>query len=249
MKQPAQPSTSKFFQENELTGQSGMIALEFLLLMPVLLTLFLIILQLGLLMQARFVVNYAAFQATRSAIVTIPATITSERTNRTEARNQVELNTSESPKMRILHRAAALSLTSISTSGSLTDLSPGQLIQLEKVALLFSASINGKNVSQQLLPRAAYAYDQENTKVELIPETSSQGTGQYGEHDPITVRVTFRYPLVIPFANRMFGTKRSSLAGGWYVALTDQYTLYLNGEPLFPPDQQPANLQPEVDRY
>src|SRR5262245_61100301 len=59
--------------EPAANDESGASAVEMTLLLPLLLALLLTILQVALLVQAKFVVNYAAFCAARSAIVAIPS--------------------------------------------------------------------------------------------------------------------------------------------------------------------------------
>ena len=71
----------------------------------------------------------------------------------------------------------------------------------------------------------------------------------------MTVRVTYRYYLTVPAANRMLGRPYrggffSLIAGtGWYYTITEQYTLPIEGEPIFPPDGQgndPLEVETEI---
>src|SRR5262245_54530654 len=86
-------------------GQSGASAVEMVMLLPLLLALLLTILQVALIVQAKFVVNYAAFCAARTAIVAIPSK--AQGAGGTEERNRLNRN-GNSPKMTMIRRAAAL---------------------------------------------------------------------------------------------------------------------------------------------
>lgn len=231
--------------------QSGVSVVEFILVFPLLLALMLSILQLALLVQAKFVVNYAAFCAVRSAIVTIPARIRSGR--RLEERNVIDTRDPDSPKMKIIRRAAALPCTAISpvwrpglvistgTSGDLAAVAP--LSRLTVFAPSF-------DYERQILSRAVYAYDHRNTTVGV--------TSDGKDHGPVTVKVTHRYYLTVPFANRIFG--RNYFGGwlvifgfrsAWYYPITEQYTLLNEGEPPYPDSQKArfGNTDVEIERY
>lgn len=268
-------------EEGPRGAESGASVVEFALVLPLLLIILLLVLQIALLVQAKFVVNYAAFCAARSAVVTIPAKIFSERTGRYEKPNTLQLNSPLSPKMNIIRRAAALACVAVSpvlnptvwrrTETSLADVSyAGTFLRM---GLLFPFVADGRLVPEELFKRASYAYDDENTKVEVIREGGQAGGSGGGrvivdgqvvntrtrglrDHELITVRVTFRYYLTAPGVNRMLGQPyRPGLMGfffgtGWYYPITEEYTLPLEGEPLFPPDQEPSDRREvEVELY
>lgn len=261
-------------------AQSGASVIEFALLLPFLLTLLLLILQVSLIVQAKFVVNYAAFCAARAAVVTIPAKIYSRRTRRYEINNAIHLNHPASPKMRIIRRAAALPCTAISpvmglspTSGlknpelmlstQTLPLEPSFYEGLLRVAL-YPGNYKGHWVGQELFQRASYAYDEENTTVEVIREGGAGAEVEFDEqgnqtrqrglrdHDLVTVRVRFRYYLAVPGANRLIG--RAYIPGwlnfltrtAYYAEMVEQYTLPLEGEPLHPDDNK-SNWPDEIE--
>jgi len=242
-------------------GERGLITIEFTLLIPLLLMVLTTILQIALIVQAKFVVNYAAASALRAAIVAIPREMRSEKTGRTELRNQVNWNDPDSAKLETVHRAAALALTSISPVygadvARATRLAPDASLaaRLGKLALLFPAAVKGQDVSGQIISRAYYAYDKQNTKVEIIVENNGQtARGNFGDHDLVTVRVTFHYYLTVPFANRVFG--KPFFGAGWrggsgyYVTISEQYTLPIEGEPLFPQEQRQRFYKREEEAY
>jgi Flp pilus assembly protein TadG len=234
-------------------SEAGVSALEFTLLLPLFLTLVLTILQIALIVQAKFVVNKAAYCAVRSAIVTIPGNIVSSKTRKQDAHNQVAISDENSPKMRIIHRAAAFPLISISPllSGAAatgTAINPALLGPLARVAAVFSAG--AKSAPGELVQRAHYAYDNANTKVEIIPQNEGQRRGRFGDHDPVTVRVTYRYFLTVPIASLILGKAYPTSIGGSgrYIEITEQYTLLNEGEPAFPRDQMPrgGDVQTEI---
>lgn len=224
-----------------LRSQDGSSAVQFILTFPFLLIIILLILQIALIVQAKFVINYAAFCAARSAIVTIPARVGSRRF--TENRNEIQLNNSESPKMKIIQRSAALPCVGISPrqspgliahTGTLGDFAAAaHLLPLS----LFVPYTHANYIAQMGL-RAPYAYDRKNTKIEITPNTR-----QFTDHAEITVKVTHRYYLVVPFADRLLG--QSYIGGSWfgfnsakYLEINEQYTLLNEGEPPYPESQR-----------
>ena len=216
--------------------QSGTSAVELVLVLPPLTVLMVMILQIALIVQAKFVVNYAAFCAARSAIVIIPDAVSGNGVN--EGHNYLG-NPDRSEKLGIIHRAAALPLTAVSPMPGLsypiiTD--PNSIGELFKLAPF---DVGPRSMMAQVMLRGAYAYHPENTAVKVLtPDGTESGT--FREHDWVTVKVSYRYYLAVPFAKRLFGTAYS---GGWWTSLfgaeyyypiVEQYTLPVDGEPIFP---------------
>lgn len=222
--------------------ERGVSALELTLMLPTLLILLLMFLQVGLIVQAAFVVDHAAYAAIRSAIVTIPTTMRLEDTTKTEQRNEVRLQDPDSPKLIEIRRTAALVLTAISPRSrvdgmAISSRSPSGMVAMGRVLGLFSAVTGHPELAAQTLERVPYAYDALNTRIELVPMNDRQRDGRFFDHDEITVRVTYRYALVVPGAARIIGQRHPD--GGYYFEITDQYTLPIEGEPIFPP----SNIQ------
>jgi hypothetical protein len=225
--------------ETLATGQEGKSAIEFILLAPtILLPILLLILQVSLLVQAKLVTNYAAFCAVRSAIVYIPADLDGE------GRNHIDNENPGSEKMQAIRRAAAFGVIPISPhwsealsdrTGGIPDADAEQEDAAEQIAEFFATTADDDLV-ESFKRRWAYAFNAENTRIELVPEpgSGSQESGQYGDHDPVTVLVTHRYYLGIPLANRLLGTSYGGAGTSYYYTLTEQYTLLNEGEPLFP---------------
>jgi hypothetical protein len=238
-------------------SERGASTMEFLLVFPFLLMLLLLILQVALLVQAKLVVKHAATVAARSAATTIAARV-SYSGKQFEDRNYINLGDPYSPKTTIIRRATAFACLSISpvlnaevlkATGTTPD--PNLIVPMQQVAMLFPASINGENISQQLISRAHYAYDRKNIQVEIFGENGERKE-TFRDHEKITVRVTYRYYLAVPFANRLFGRSYDGAgllsSSGWYLPITEQSSVINEGEPTFPPKQMPqeSDLQVEI---
>jgi hypothetical protein len=226
-------------------GERGVGALEIALMLPLLLILLLSFLQIGLMIQASFIVNHSAMAAIRSAIVTIPATVSSNRTRLSEARNEIRLNDAQSPKLLEIQRAAAFVLISISPrsspgGGRGAVLDGTSLGSLSRVLQGLAALSGNPNLSTEMIERAGYAYHPRNTRIEIIPVSEKQKQGRFLDHDDVTVRVIYRYRLVVPGAARLFG--RRDPDGGYYFEITSQYTLPIEGEPLITPTDRQRSL-------
>lgn len=249
-----------FTLRNLIFDQQGSSTMEFALLLPLLLAILMVILQIALIVQAKFIVNYAAFCAIRSAIVTIPAKISGN--GDIEEPNEMDIGNADSPKMQILRRAAALPCVAISPnlSASLvlatgTGINSSVITQLPKVMVVSPPKDEGLNFLKALISRGHYAYNKENTKIEIQPNASYQEDGKFKDNDLITVKLTYKYYLAIPFANRALGTAYSGLGGfgsffsrAWYLPITEQYSLINEGEPVFPESQEDF-LETEEDRF
>lgn len=221
--------------------QSGSSAVEFVLVLPALAVLLLMILQIALIVQAKFVVNYAAFCAARSAIVIIPDDVSGRPA---ESRNQIgHPDTSE--KTEIIHRSAALPLSAISPLPGLSVArgvpvltNPDVIADLVKLAPF---DVGPRSMMGQVMLRAPYAYHSENTAVKVVTPQGDEG-GSFRDHDWVTVKVQYRYYLAVPFAKKLFGTAYSgnpiwnALFGtDYYYPIVEQYTLPVDGEPMLPP--------------
>src|SRR5262249_4687794 len=126
---------------------------------------------------------------------------------------------------------------------------------LEELASLFPASREGANLSRQLAARAHYAFDPANTRVEIFGEGGNQ-SGSFDKQELVRARVTFRYYLTVPFANRLFGSSYYGIKfldgfgllneSGLYAPITEEYTLINEGEHTFPPEQDPDEIDLKV---
>lgn len=237
--------SSSVQKNEECDSESGLGAIHFLLLFPLLLMSIFVIFQVAFLIQAKLVINYAAFSAVRAAIVTIPARVRSSKSS-LENRNVIlASNPDSSAKMQIIRRAAAFSCLSISP-----ELSPRLIIKTgiiptaygnEKFSNLKLAIFAPKaDYVKQTVRRWGYAYDSENTKVEVL-SFSGRTINKFNDHGLVTVKVTHRYYLTVPFADRLLGKSFGGIfsfftGSAFYYPITEQYTLLNEGEPIYPDD-------------
>ena len=220
-------------------GESGASAVEFVLVLPALAVLLLMILQIALLVQAKFVVNYAAFCAARSAIVVIPDDVSGRPP---EPRNRVG-NPEVSEKVEIIHRSAALPLTAISPVPGFSGATGWPLITnpepIADLVKLAPFDVGPRSMMGQVMLRAPYAYHPDNTEVKVINAQGNEG-GDFLDHDWVTVKISYRYYLAVPFAKRLFGTAYSDnllsrlFGTDFYYPIVEQYTLPVDGEPMLP---------------
>jgi hypothetical protein len=235
---------------------AGNVVLQFVLLLPLLLTTLLVTLQIALIVQAKFVVNYAAFCAVRSAVVVIPAGVRSKATGEIEKAGIINTEDRSSPKLRIIRRAAALACAGISPPASpgltarvgfVPDLT--HTLELEKVSLLFAANVGATNVSQQLVARAPYALADDNTKVSVSLQSARQGEEPYVI---ITAHVSYRYYLTVPIADRLFGKAffGPGLFGrsAFFISVEEEYSLPASVAPLFPEATRPDGFYEIEDK-
>jgi hypothetical protein len=227
-------------------GEAGSGVMEFTLLTPLLLTVLLVIFQIVLIVQAKFIVNYAAFCAVRSAVVLLPATIVaSEDATKVDHFNQIHTDRPDFPKMRIIRRAAALACTAVSpplfrsvnTAILAARITPqwANAAYVAGLGAVYPTFIDGMLMSAQLEARGAYALAPEVTSVQVAVEPHPSGNKEGTDYGLVTVRVVYRYYLTVPFANRLLGKS----FGGWffpafYFPITEQYTLPSEMDPVFP---------------
>ncbi len=225
---------------NANDDESGASAVEFVLVLPALAVLLLMILQIALIVQAKFVVNYAAFCAARSAVVVIPDEVSGRPS---ESRNQIA-DPDSSNKTETIQHSAALPLTAISplpgfsvARGVPVLTNPAVIADLIRLAPF---DVTPRSMMGQVMLRAPYAYHLENTAVKVVTPQGTNG-GSFRDHDWVTVQVQYRYYLAVPFAKKLFGTSYSGnpfwnmlFGTDYYYPIVEQYTLPLDGEPMLP---------------
>lgn len=213
----------------------GTATVEFALVFPILLVLALLLTQTTLLMGGNIFVNYAAFAATRAAIVQVPASYLPEE------EPNVVINASNHAKHDAIRRAAVFAVLPVSgriaSSGLATD---------DFVAGL----TNYYTAYHQTAPAwinnfagARLRYADANTLVSLM-STAVSDDGRvvftdlpedraysFGPREPITVRVTHRLYLSVPYIGMLFATGRLSgeQGSGRYTLVNAQYTLTNEG--------------------
>jgi hypothetical protein len=171
--------------------------------------------------------------------VVIPDNVSANRT--VEPRNHIG-NPDTSEKLETIHRAAALPLSAISPlagfsveTGLPVLTNPDAMVQLLK---LIPFDVGSPSMVGQMMLRAPYAYHRENTVVKVLTLEGNEG-GSFQEHDWVTVKVTYRYYLAVPFAKKLFGTSYSDnpisnflFGTNYYYPISEQYTLPVDGEPM-----------------
>jgi hypothetical protein len=192
-------------------------ALEFALVFPLFLMIVFVIWQLLILVNAAQVVSYAAFTAARSASVVIPTAVPGEGRNMLSPDPQSEKN-------RTIRRAAAIACAPISPplgsyvseaglfGGAAAIGGPGAGVEDATTlgVLLGAADLNGPRVAQKAM------YAAEFTDVQVTGPTQE---GRFLDDAPLTVTVSHKFYLNVPYANRLFRE------GGFLGSRTQQRTL------------------------
>ncbi len=188
--------------------QGGTVMLEFALVLPFAMFFILMIAQVMLLMVGNLFVHYAAFAATRAAVVQIGADY-SHRGG--EPRNEI-LISETSPKYQAIHEAAAIALWPLGGEMSGGPRLGGQDVgaMLPQVYAAFGREVPGwaRNVLPQRLP-----YALSYTRVTLMAAQTEEGSvllyaipaqHEFGPREAVTVRVDHALHLSIPWVRAFF---------------------------------------------
>lgn len=216
----------------EPCGRSqGTATIEFALVMPVMLFLILLLAQTTFVMAGNLFVHYAAFAATRSAIVYIPADYGPDEDP------NVLLHEPGLVKFDAIRSAAALALAP--AAGPMPDGSaPAEAIT---DALDHYYETYGRNpprwIEALIADRLRYAYDPIRTRVTVMhtfvddegvvvhADTAEAGE-QFGPTEPVTVRVEHQLNLSVPIVWTLFADDSDD---GAYTIVTAQYTMINEG--------------------
>jgi hypothetical protein len=244
-------------------GERGAVVLQFVLLLPLLLCVMLTTFQLALVVHAKFVVNYAAFCAVRSAIVIVPTAIVSRPTGKRERANVVNFKDPDSPKLHIVRRAAALACVGISPPWSLktwidtgTPLNWTGFAPLTTMSAVFDTYTPKIDPGLEFMKRQSYAFSADNTKIKLQIEPYRQNPKNGPSYSLITAEVTYRYYLTVPFGNLLLGKRyidfgffNRFIPGTYYIAIRERYTLPSEDDPLWPNKERPIQDMWTVELY
>lgn len=188
-------------------GESGQAMTEVAVTFPILLITTLGLMQLALLYQAKNVVTYAAFAATRAAVVWIPAEADGEGVH--------QLNVDGGDKMDKIHQAAWMACIPISPRASVILASVPFLGDLVgSIAGGLSSALSGLGVAGEvvanLVERAPYSmFATEVTIYKAsdagFEEVSGTASWDWPNEADVAVQVDHRYYLPIPVVNRIFG--------------------------------------------
>ena len=219
-------------RQRDPAGQTrGTATIEFALVIPVMLFLILLLAQTTFVMAGNLFVHYAAFAATRSAVVYIPADH-----GPYEPPNVLD-DAPGSPKFDAIRSAAVFALAPIAgamPSGS----APSQAVT-EAIDQYYQAY--GRNpprwVETLIADRLRYANDQLRTRVTVMhtfvdvdgrvthADTTEAGP-VFGPTEPISVRVEHQLNLSVPIVWVLFA---DDLDDGRYSVVTARYTMINKG--------------------
>lgn len=183
------------------SGQEGTAIIEFVLVMPIVLTLSLIMAQSSLLLGGNLCVHYAAYCAARTAIVQVPNNI-----DPLEPPNYV-LNDPNSTKMYAIRLSAIWAVLPVSSSSK--DLPEADAAVLSG-ALSSYFSRHGRPRPGWARPdylgrKLSYAIDYTDVELdEPIGYTVIDGETYYGPGEDLRVTVRHMLYLSVPYANRIF---------------------------------------------
>lgn len=238
-----------------LLDERGTATIEFALVLPIAMFIALTLTQTTLVMGGYLYVNYAAFAATRTAIVQVPA----DYTDISGEGANVFVNAPGSEKFERIRRAAVFSLVPVSgrleSSPSRGRVDPAAYAQA--IAAFYQAY--GRDEPQwnkTLIPgRVRYADAHTTISVmETLVESPTSvrfsdlppGSYTFGPKDPVTVRVEHDFNLSVPYVRGIFadGDVQTQDGPGQYTLITAQYTLTNEGIDDQLPPTPPLPRQP-----
>ena len=177
----------------ERKADSGVILIEFILLLPILLSVSLAILQASLLMGGLFAVNYSAWCAARAAIVQIPLHVdASEPSN--------VLGAGGSEKFQRIFRSATWPLIPMGHGGSWNEASRDDGDLAGGIRRFYAACDREapRWADERLARKYSYVYD--HTRVRISPPADGE---TYRANEDIRVDVEHTYYLSVPYAGWM----------------------------------------------
>ncbi|MCK6484706.1 MAG: pilus assembly protein [Phycisphaerae bacterium] len=230
----SRPSTVNPAALGVVRDQRGTAIIEFALLFPVALLLFLVIIQTALLYVGNFHVNHAAFRAARAAIVWADVDdLGGDLTHTLRIGAEAE---------RRIANAAAFTCVGISgtSSGGATGGSAAAHDRAWQAFLGFSPRWSGDKFQR----RVAYAAEHTRVTVTTMPrpdptlsEFNALHQDFYLHREPITAHVAHDFELLIPYAKYVLGDtdNRGDGSGYRFIELRASYTLVHEGQPELQP--------------
>jgi hypothetical protein len=203
---------------------------------PIVLILTLILVQFTLLMVGNQFVHYAAFAATRSAIVYIPADYSYNGGGGLNTINPTRGNT----KFDAIRAAAYLAVMPVCgrLETSSEDLRTNELLN----GLRDHFASYGQDAPRWVdtLAAARLRYAAENTNIQIMrtvvtnsdvdfEDIAPQGYYTFGPRDAITVRIEHKFYLSVPYIRGFFADGVSDDGRGKYASITAHYTLTNEG--------------------
>lgn len=182
--------------ETALPTQAGAAMIEFALVLPILLTISLVLAQTAFVLVGTMAVNYAAFCAARSAVVTVPEDMSYESG---EEPNYVYYDAEASAKVQRIRQAAVWAVMPVSAAHP--ELNESGMSLVDGSIVLYDAY--GMDVPRwvyRMLGRKM-TYADRYTEVQLDPPVDGD---YYGENELIGVHVRHQLYLGIPFGNWIY---------------------------------------------
>ncbi len=177
------------------SGEDGAIIVEFALVLPFALFVTLLMVQASMLMGGNICVNYSAFCAARSAIVTVPLEFSDS-----EPWNVVDPDADSSGKMLRIKNAAVWAVLPVSCGyREYPAADAGDIVSgMEHLYSCYDKQLP-ERVSDGMGRKLAYA--RRYTEVELEPPADGE---QYGESEDLRVKVKHTFYLAVPYAAWVF---------------------------------------------
>ncbi|MBT3278913.1 MAG: hypothetical protein HN909_05645 [Phycisphaerales bacterium] len=184
-------------QRGVMDSQGGTVLLEFVFVMSFVLPLASLMVQASLLMGGYLSVNYASFCAARAAIVYIPVDYSDERRNLLNSYDQP----GDSFKCYQVWNAAVWAVMPVGDGHE--DQAESDRTGTLQSGLEDFYGTYGRSAPNWVSSRIGRKlnYAEENTSIRIEPSRSE--TGQYGEHEDITVYLTHDMLLNVPYAAKL----------------------------------------------
>jgi hypothetical protein len=211
----------------------GSATLEFTLVLPVLLVILLALVQVSLLLGANLFVHQAAFAATRAAVVQVP------RDDRGAGGLGPNVYVQGGgPKYEAIRAAAVWTVVPVrgrlESSALSTDRFVDTLHQLygrygeaspNWIDRLAADRLRYADAHTDITVMETRVRSERDLRLDPLPEGAVH---TFGPRDPVTVRVTHRLALTVPYINALFGDGRHD-DGTVYTTVSAHYTLTNEG--------------------
>ena len=239
-----------------LTDRDGTAMIEFVLVFPILLFFILLLTQATMAMGGNLFVHYAAYAAARTAIVQIPADDSA-----TGEGPDIYIQGSGNVKCDLIRRAAVFAVVPAcgrSTQAPASGLDVNAYISgLTSFYQAYNKQPPAWITNGVLADRLRYADANTTIQVYHIDSPANPNDAQsglvltpcaqgvpytFGPKDPVTVEVTHKLNLAVPYVRALFAQARQG--DSMYKTLTAQYTLNNEGIDMDLPPLPPLPRQP-----
>jgi hypothetical protein len=195
------------------SAEDGSVAVEMVLLLPIALAIVLIMVQSTLLLVGNLAVHYAAYMATRAAVVWVP-----EKVSEDEARNVVS-GPGSSVKLQHIKLAAVYAVMPVGASkdgaGGAPAADGSDVLQTGITQFFGDFNAQAPGWVRTML-KAKFDYANEFTEVTLGPPADGI---KYGDHEDLHVSVRHQLYIALPYVGKAFAT----LGGATALGSSDDY--------------------------